>query len=62
MATEKQSNFTVIKNKELINKQSESLQTNPIKEVTANPYYEKLMQFAENQKKKRFTVEDLLKW
>lgn len=62
MSTEKQSNFTVIKNDELINKQAESLQTNPIKEVSVNPYYEKLMQFSENQKKKRFTVEDLLKW
>lgn len=27
-----------------------------------NPMYEKLLNFKELQKKKRFTVEDLLKW
>lgn len=27
-----------------------------------NPMYEKLLNFRETQKKKRFTVEDLLKW
>ena len=27
-----------------------------------NPMYEKLLKFRETQKKKRFTVEDLLKW
>ena len=27
-----------------------------------NPIYEKLLNFKESQKKKRFTVEDLLKW
>ena len=27
-----------------------------------NPMYEKLMNFKEREKKKRFTVEDLLKW
>jgi len=27
-----------------------------------NPMYEKLLNFRESQKKKRFTVEDLLKW
>lgn len=27
-----------------------------------NPMYEKLLKFREKQKKKRFTVEDLLKW
>ena len=27
-----------------------------------NPMYEKLLNFKEKQKRKRFTVEDLLKW
>ena len=27
-----------------------------------NPMYEKLLNFKEREKKKRFTVEDLLKW
>jgi len=31
-------------------------------EYHTNPMYEKLLNFREKQKKKRFTVEDLLKW
>ena len=36
--------------------------TQPNAEYHTNPMYEKLLQFKETQKKKRFTVEDLLKW
>ena len=36
--------------------------TQPNADYHTNPMYEKLLQFQENQKKKRFTVEDLLKW
>lgn len=61
MTTEKKSKFTVITNKELTEKATENLHTNPIDRGTANPFYEKLMQFQEVQKRKRFTVEDLLR-
>ena len=43
-------------------------QTNPIHKsggnisYHSNPIYEKLLKFREQEKKKRFTVEDLLKW
>ena len=36
--------------------------TQPEAEYRTNPMYEKLLKFREKQKKKRFTVEDLLKW
>lgn len=62
MTTEKQSKFTVITNNDLDKKPDESLQTNPITGNYTNPYYQKLMQFSADQKRKRFTVEDLLKW
>lgn len=61
MTTEKQSRFTVITNNELVNKHTDVLQTNPIASNHTNPFYEKLMQFSEVQKRKRFTVEDLLR-
>ena len=61
MTTEKQSRFTVITNKELTEKAAENLHTNPISGGYSNPFYEKLMQFTADQKRKRFTVEDLLR-
>lgn len=61
MTTEKQSRFKVITNNELANKHTDGLQTNPIASNYTNPFYEKLMQFSEVQKRKRFTVEDLLR-
>lgn len=61
MTTEKQSKFTVITNHELADKATVGLQTNPIAGNYTNPYYEKLMQFSTDQKRKRFTVEDLLR-
>ena len=36
--------------------------TPPGREFFTNPIYEKLLKYKEEQKKKRFTVEDLLKW
>lgn len=36
--------------------------TPPNAEYHTNPMYEKLLKFRESQKKKRFTVDDLLKW
>lgn len=61
MDTEKQTKFTVITNNELAEKAERGKQTNPIERNYSNPFYEKLMQFSENQKRKRFTVEDLLR-
>ena len=68
MTTDKQRRFTVITNTET----EEKLNNNEIKTSAAtpppdisyhtNPMYEKLLEFREKQKKKRFTVEDLLKW
>ncbi len=62
MTTEKQSRFTVITNNDLAKKATDGLQTNPIAGNHTNPYYEKLMQFSADQKRKRFTVDDLLNW
>ena len=42
-------------------KQRENV-TQPDVSYHTNPMYEKLLKFRETQKKKRFTVEDLLKW
>lgn len=42
-------------------KQRENV-TRPEEEYHTNPMYEKLLKFQETQKRKRFTVEDLLKW
>ncbi len=61
MTTENQTKFTVITNNELTNKAADSSQTNPIAGNYANPYLQKLMQFSADQKRKRFTVEDLLR-
>ncbi len=61
MTTEKKSGFTVITNNELTEKAKNELQTNPIEGSYTNPFYEKLLQFRTEQKRKRFTVEDLLR-
>jgi len=67
--TEKMSRkFTVINNTELGSHQTEVIHTDNNRHVTpptgyhTNPMYEKLLEFQEKQKRKRFTVEDLLKW
>ena len=67
MTTEKNRRFTVISNIEAENaakeKEKEQLAaTPPNSGYHTNPMYEKLLKFKEEQKKKRFTVEDLLKW
>ena len=68
MTEEKKRRLTVISNETDINtetqtriKQRENV-TPPNAEYHTNPMYQKLLQFQESQKKKRFTVEDLLKW
>ena len=62
MTTEKKSRFTVITNTE-INTVKEP-EHNINKGYHSNPLYEKLLNFRnlQEQQKKRFSVEDLLKW
>jgi len=68
MTEEKKRRLTVVSSTENINtetqeriKQREHV-TPPNDGYHTNPMYEKLLTFRETQKKKRFTVEDLLKW
>lgn len=62
MTTEKNSRFTVITNDNIVKKKEPELvaETN----YHTNPMYEKLLNFRnlQEQQKKRFSVEDLLKW
>jgi len=69
MTIEKRQKFTVITNnidigkRETVPKKAEKI--SPPRDdggYHTNPMYEKLLQFKEEQKRKRFTVEDLLKW
>ena len=67
MTTEKNRRLTVITNIEAENAAKEkekerTAATPPNSGYHTNPMYEKLLKFKEDQKKKRFTVEDLLKW
>ena len=65
MTSEKNRRFTVITNIEAENaaKEKERIAaTPPDSGYHTNPMYEKLLKFKDDQKKKRFTVEDLLKW
>ena len=62
MTTEKNSRFTVITNNDIntLNVQENNINT----EFHSNPIYEKLLNFRnlQEKQKKRFTVEELLKW
>ena len=71
MTEEKRSRFTVISNTDLdlsptvkdkLNREANRHVTPPPTGYSTNPMYEKLLEFQEKQKRKRFTVEDLLKW
>ena len=67
MTTDKNRRFTVITNidAESATKEKEKelkAATPPNSGYHTNPMYEKLLKYKEEQKKKRFTVEDLLKW
>ena len=61
MTTEKKSRFTVISNTEINTAKEPDIVNN---NYHSNPMYEKLLNFRnlQEQQKKRFTVEDLLKW
>ena len=60
MTTENETKFKVIKNATLDT--GEQRVTNPMESHNSNPYYEKLLKFSQEQERKRFSVEDLLKW
>ena len=62
MTTVKQSRFTVITNTDINTAKEPELDIN--KNYHSNPMYQKLLNFRnlQEQQKKRFTVEDLLKW
>jgi len=65
MTQEKSPKFTVITNTDIDIKTTEKhagTSTPQNSSLHTNPMYEKLLKFKEEQKKKRFTVEDLLKW
>ena len=61
MSTERK-RFAVITNEDYQVKEVEHTNhTNPIG-YSSNPMYEKLLNYKQTQEKKRFTVDDLLKW
>ena len=66
MTKEKRPELKVISNTDINTEAQERIKrenvTRPNAEYHTNPMYEKLLQFQETQKKKRFSVEDLLKW
>ena len=72
MTSEKKRTLTLVSNIEHESINYENINTEaqerkkreegPNESYSTNPMYEKLLQFRETQKKKRFTVEDLLKW
>ena len=64
MTTEKKSRFTVITNTDIVSdtvKESDYIKP---KDYHTNPMYEKLLNFRnlQEQQKKKFSVEDLLRW
>ena len=62
MTTEKRSRLTVITNNSI--QTEEKSEHNTTQNYHSNPIYQKLLNFRnlQNEQKKRFTVEDLLKW
>ena len=64
MTTEKKSRFTVITNTNIGVDTAKELEKVNSKDYHTNPMYEKLLNFRnlQEQQKKKFSVEDLLKW
>ena len=62
MTTEKKSRFTVITNSDI--ETTKELEHKIDNNYHSNPMYQKLLNFRnlQEQQKKRFSVEDLLKW
>ena len=59
MTNERKTKLTIISNNDL--KNNFSPVTNPLAKEP-NPYLQKLLQFTNCNKQKKFSVEDLLKW
>lgn len=59
MTTENRSRFSVITNKDI---EEVSIKKEPSSSYQTNPFYERLVKFSNDANRKRFTVEDLLKW
>ena len=64
MTTEKKSRFTVITNTNIGVDAAKELETIKPNDYHTNPMYEKLLNFRnlQEQQKKKFSVEDLLRW
>jgi hypothetical protein len=70
MEKETKRRLTIVSSNEELNVDISKLEREKRKDYTTppdlnyhtNPMYEKLLNFKESQKKKRFTVDDLLKW
>ena len=64
MTTEKKSRFTVITNTNIGVDTAKELENIKPKDYHTNPMYEKLLNFRnlQEQQKKKFSVEDLLRW
>jgi hypothetical protein len=63
MAETEKPRLTVITNSELNSPTEKEINysTNPLTGESANPYYQKLLEFNKREKRKRFSVEDLLR-
>ena len=59
MMDEKKSRFTVISNNNLDNQVKPKPE--PVQGYQTNPFYERLVKFANDKQRKRFTVEDFLR-
>ena len=64
MTTEKKSRFTVITNTDIVTDTAKESEYITSKDYHTNPMYEKLLNFRnlQEQQKKKFSVEDLLRW
>jgi hypothetical protein len=63
MAEKDKPRLTVITNSELNSPTEKEINysTNPLTGGSVNPYYQKLLEFNKREKRKRFSVEDLLR-
>ncbi|MCQ2754219.1 MAG: hypothetical protein MJ231_04125 [bacterium] len=63
MTTDNRTRLSLIVNNDIDNKvEQKDKPTDNSGRYTTNPMYEKLIKFKLEQQRKRFTVEDLLKW
>ena len=62
MTEERKSRFAVINNSEAQVKQKTTISKPNDSGYHSNPMYQKLLNYKQIQEKKKFTVDDLLKW